>query len=179
MDEGFLARMMRPTHASASKTTEKVHTSPPRNSSAAGLKRAAVVKHAKKAAPKSTPAVSPTGQQHDPINKTTASPKQESPVREVTPVAEQSPTIAQPIAPVKEASEDAVVPQSPEATSSVGEPAASPIQPTTIPEPEPAVSAEDPAGSGQSEEAAASVEATDSAETPEAEEKEDVLETTA
>ncbi|KAK3395718.1 hypothetical protein B0T20DRAFT_44102 [Sordaria brevicollis] len=34
VDEGFLARMMRPTAASASKTAEKVVTSPPRKSSA-------------------------------------------------------------------------------------------------------------------------------------------------
>lgn len=34
VDEGFLARMMRPTAASASKTAEKVVTSPPRRSSA-------------------------------------------------------------------------------------------------------------------------------------------------
>ncbi|KAK3309909.1 uncharacterized protein B0T15DRAFT_382597, partial [Chaetomium strumarium] len=53
VDQSFLARMMRPTKASASKVAERVHTSPPRKA-AAGSKKAATAKPIKKIVPKST-----------------------------------------------------------------------------------------------------------------------------
>lgn len=170
VDEGFLARMMRPTQASASKTTEKVHTSPPRKLAATVPKKAAAVKHVNKVGPKSTAAASPPPQQHNPTaNKAAVSPKQApasdevikaaKAAQEVAVVAEQTEIVEQVIASAKAAGEEAVLPQSPESTSSVGEPAASPIQLATGPEPEPAVSAEDPVVDGLNEEAAAAPEA--------------------
>ncbi|KAK4032822.1 hypothetical protein C8A01DRAFT_40734 [Parachaetomium inaequale] len=53
VDQGFLARMMRPTAASASKTTGRVHTSPPRKLAAAP-KKVATAKPVKKAVSKPT-----------------------------------------------------------------------------------------------------------------------------
>ncbi|KAH6853940.1 hypothetical protein B0I37DRAFT_19149 [Chaetomium sp. MPI-CAGE-AT-0009] len=53
IDQGFLARMMRPTAASASKATTKVATSPPRKPTSAP-KKATPVKSAKKAVHRST-----------------------------------------------------------------------------------------------------------------------------
>ncbi|KAK4152529.1 hypothetical protein C8A00DRAFT_34774 [Chaetomidium leptoderma] len=44
VDQGFLARMMRPTASSASKTTGKVPTSPPRKTAAAASKKTATAK---------------------------------------------------------------------------------------------------------------------------------------
>ncbi|KAL2199397.1 hypothetical protein P885DRAFT_58782 [Corynascus similis CBS 632.67] len=51
IDQGFLARMMRPTASSASKAAGKVHTSPPRKAAAAP-KKTATVKPARKAVSK-------------------------------------------------------------------------------------------------------------------------------
>ncbi|GAB1310574.1 hypothetical protein MFIFM68171_00784 [Madurella fahalii] len=62
VDEGFLARMMRPTQSSASKTTEKVQTTPPRRAAATGTKKPAVGKPIKKVVAKSPGAASPSGQ---------------------------------------------------------------------------------------------------------------------
>ena len=189
MDESFLARMMRPTQASASKTTEKVHTSPPRKLAATAPKKAAAVKHVNKVGPKSTTAASPPSQQHNPTaNKAAVSPKQAptsdevieaaKAAQEVAAVAEQTEIVEQVIASAMEAGEEAVLPQSPESTGSVGKLAASPIQLTTGSESEPAVSAADPVVDGHNEEAAAapeakevaSVEAADNVETSATEE---------
>jgi hypothetical protein len=180
--------MMRPTQASASKTTEKVHTSPPRKLAATAPKKAAAVKHVNKVGPKSTTTASPPPQQHNPTaNKAAVSPKQAptsdevieaaKAAQEVAAVAEQTEIVEQVIASA-EAGEEAVLPQSPESTGSVGKLAASPIQLTTGPEPEHAVSAEAPVVESHNEEAAtapeakevASVEAADNVETSAAEE---------
>ncbi|KAK4241536.1 hypothetical protein C8A03DRAFT_12209 [Achaetomium macrosporum] len=61
VDQSFLARMMRPTQASASKVAERVHTSPPRKAAAAP-KKAATAKPIKKTVPKSAGTTAPSKQ---------------------------------------------------------------------------------------------------------------------
>lgn len=159
IDQGFLARMMRPTQASASKTTEKVlHTTPPRKpaAAAAAAKKAPVTKHVKKAAQKLSEAASSsvksenattdkvaaaaeqaaTAERNVQIAKAvereitlSAEAGQKSSAQKVAPAAEQSETVEEIVAAAEEASEVVSAPQPSEATTLVEEPASSPVQP--------------------------------------------------
>ncbi|KAI1474505.1 hypothetical protein F4774DRAFT_414764 [Daldinia eschscholtzii] len=93
VDEGFLARMMRPTQASSSKTADKAPVTPPRKQntpSAASHKKSSVVRdaegHAKKAASKVQSAT----------NKAKAATEQTKPAAKKTPTAKEvAPVVAQ------------------------------------------------------------------------------------
>lgn len=113
VDEGFLARMMRPTQASSSKTAEKAASSPPRKANPAPvLKKTAVpkqdLKTLKKPTAKTTPVVaSNPDREAQSSSAQGAAPVTEKPfTQEVAPVAEAAPAAesssAQDVAPVVE-----------------------------------------------------------------------------
>ncbi|KAL2021646.1 hypothetical protein VTK56DRAFT_6999 [Thermocarpiscus australiensis] len=204
VDEGFLARMMRPTQSSASKA---VH-SPPRKPVAAAPNKVSAVKPMKKVAPKPAGKASSSGQPQTSAAKQIAAGAEQaataeeaiatakaadgeatlpatagqgSAAPEAAPTAEQSET-----APAKEAGDEALLAQ-PSKASNAAEVEASPTK-SKEPEPEPLVSAEEPTVNGHDgpEKAepvmmetseATSAEAADSAETAGSEMKVDESET--
>lgn len=179
VDEGFLARMMRPTQSSASKTTEKVQTTPPRRAAATGSKRAVAVKPVKKAVAKSPGATSPSGHsQGSTAHQIATGPEHAATAgkgKATLPAGAAQKGAAQETAPVVGRSEAAKKPE--------GELALPELAPSLMPkEPvrEPAMAAEESATNArpeetteaaalESKEAVVSTEAADSASTPDAE----------
>ncbi|KAJ9151826.1 hypothetical protein NKR23_g2773 [Pleurostoma richardsiae] len=115
VDEGFLARMMRPTQASSSKTHEKVAVSPPRKPAAAPAKRPAAVKHTvprtavkkenevKKVVPKAAPVAKSHPAPPKKEEKEEKPDTEKSAAKEVAPVVEQVATAEEAITVAKEA----------------------------------------------------------------------------
>lgn len=149
VDQGFLARMMRPTASSASKTTDKVHTSPPRRTVAAP-KKVAAAKPVKKVLPKTASAALASAQPKSSSaslvtaeveNASTAEEvvesakaaegevglpaevDEKSSAQAVAPVVEQSETVEEVTAAVEEAGDEAVLPQAADAVVIESEPA--------------------------------------------------------
>ncbi|KAK8851974.1 hypothetical protein PGQ11_014453 [Apiospora arundinis] len=97
VDESFLARMMRPTAASASKTTEKAPITPPKKHNVPAVKKSSAAKdgesHAKRATAKLTESTKAKG---SPATKKPAAAKgpakAEPSAKEVAPVAAQAAT---------------------------------------------------------------------------------------
>ncbi|KAL2129261.1 hypothetical protein VTI74DRAFT_7998 [Chaetomium olivicolor] len=164
VDQGFLARMMRPTQSSASKATEKVHASPPRKTAAAASKKLSTAKPVKKILPKSAVHPSSTAKPHGSTAKQVAADAehaatadeatekakaaegevlfpaeadQRSSAQEVASVVEQSETVEQVVTAVREVGNEPAASQVSEATAAVEEPA-------KACEPEPAAPAEEP-----------------------------------
>lgn len=196
IDEGFLARMMRPTQASASKTTEKVQITPPRRVAATGPKKPATVKPMRKAVGRSPGAASSSGQSQtsaaqkvaveaehvapsDEADETAkggegdaslpAASGQESTAQEVAPLVEQSATAEEVIEVAKEAEGQVTLP---EASGSVGKLAPSLMPKGPEPEPEPTMAPEESDASHHNDTEAAAPESKElgSSETPEKDE---------
>lgn len=137
VDQGFLARMMRPTASSAQKTTSRVQTSPPRKLAAAP-KKAATAKPVKKVAAKPTVAASSSAHAQSSTAKQIAAETahattadevvetakaaegevalpaeagQKSSAQEVAPIAELRETAEEVSAAAKEAGDEAALPQ--------------------------------------------------------------------
>jgi hypothetical protein len=160
VDQGFLARMMRPTASSAQKTTGKVQTSPPRKAAVAP-KKATTVKPVKKVAAK------PTGVASSPARPQSSAAEggRKSSAQEVAPITEKSEVSAV----AKEAGDEAALPQVSEELAS---------------EPSAAVAVEAPAANGNDKaktvtEAAVAEPAVDSENAANEEKKDDAPETTA
>ncbi|KAI1414177.1 hypothetical protein F5Y13DRAFT_188704 [Hypoxylon sp. FL1857] len=151
VDEGFLARMMRPTQASSSKTSEKAPVTPPRKQSApATAHKKSATKDAegsaKKAAAKiqaSTNKVKAAGESTKPVSKAAPTAKEVASVVAQTETAEaaietakvSTATAATPV--VEKAEQEAVAePASAEASKEVSKEAAvedSPVTAATVP----------------------------------------------
>ncbi|KAK4116833.1 hypothetical protein N656DRAFT_277490 [Canariomyces notabilis] len=95
VDEGFLARMMRPTQASASKVAEKVQTTSPRRAAVPATKKTAAVKPMKKTASNPTRTAPSSAQSHG------------SPAQQIAPTAEHA-TTANEIVEIAKASDGGV-----------------------------------------------------------------------
>jgi hypothetical protein len=106
IDQGFLARMTRPTASSAQKATSKVQTSPPRKPAAAP-KKATTVKPVKKVAAKPSGVASSSAHLQNAI----AEGGQKSSAQEVAPTADQSEIAKEVSAAAKEAGDEAALPQ--------------------------------------------------------------------
>lgn len=126
MDEGFLARMMRPTQASANKVAEKAPTTPPRKTQTLTRKpSSAKISVAKRAAPKTTPAANPVVQSPEttkapaPAAKEVA-PKEAAPKVEKTANAEEVTEVAKEaegttsLEPAEEKAASPTIPKTPE-----------------------------------------------------------------
>ncbi|KAK3694534.1 hypothetical protein B0T22DRAFT_73280 [Podospora appendiculata] len=87
VDEGFLARMMRPTQASSSKAAEKAPVSPPRKPSVAHQKEAKPIKKQPKAV---KPTVASSQQSHIPNPVATDAEQSAREIGEVTPTRESA-----------------------------------------------------------------------------------------
>ncbi|KAK4245061.1 hypothetical protein C7999DRAFT_34589 [Corynascus novoguineensis] len=161
VDQGFLARMMRPTASSASKAAGKVHTSPPRKAAAAP-KKTATVKPARRAVskpvtPRPSSAVdkvavaaehAPTAEEAIEVAKVVenevslpADASQKSSASEVTPAPEQSQTVEEAAAATAPVGDEDALPPATEAAAA----AAAESQDGNEPEAEQAVIAEEPA----------------------------------
>ncbi|ROV93272.1 hypothetical protein VSDG_06910 [Cytospora chrysosperma] len=98
VDEGFLARMMRPTQAYANKVNEKVPTTPPRRPAATTKKPASAKRSSsRKPVPKTTSAATSAAASPETDRKTESSAemKKIATVMEQTPIAEEEIVIAE------------------------------------------------------------------------------------
>ncbi|KAH8906318.1 hypothetical protein BR93DRAFT_741341 [Coniochaeta sp. PMI_546] len=157
VDEGFLARMMRPTAASASKTHEKTPLTPPRKTAAAPAVKKAVHKpETKHPEPKHSEAKHPETKHAKPLAKSvqpaassSSHAEQSSSAKEVAPVVEKVATAEEAVEAAKKIDGPADLPEEVKHEEKKEEPAAKEVAPV----------AEHPEGAAAATDAAEEAEA--------------------
>jgi len=130
VDEGFLARMMRPTAASASKTHEKVPTTPPRKIAAAPVKKAVHkpdMKHAETKHPETKHAkpgakLVQAAQPAQPAASSSSHAERASPAKKVAPAVEKIATAEEAVEVAKKIDGPAELPVEPKPEENNGQP---------------------------------------------------------